>query len=268
MTHLQKLNPQQQDLSAWLIQGSDKVSTIYATEIQKHEFSQQQIESLISLQALELTEQAHGRLTNTQLALMYFAFKEGHHVALGFEDFGEYLSSQLGEWSSNGRLSDLKALATQIIPWCEAFNLTVDGQKVDIWWFARDLDRGKRSIAVRARPSIPTLNKIILSSMPVKERLEEVGALLSVIQNPDVTGKAIADAFHSNGIVPFSWQAYADNGKVIIEMELQPDQFKYVQGRLRSATKDNDYFSKPAIVFDQGQVWLNPTALLLSGDGD
>ena len=173
----------------WFLEWADeRVHHIYAEEIKEGDIRGKQLDALIILEAIKGTERERQSLTQTQLYLMYRGFTEAMFHHAGFASFEEWLDSR-GIDLNDGKFNQLKSMATLIIPWCEANGVYVNGNRVTVDWFAREVE-GK-CLTSRTRHAVSTLRDIIDAPWPISRKKDEIATMLSWVENPQITNQVL-----------------------------------------------------------------------------
>jgi hypothetical protein len=242
----------------WYIEwATERVAHLYSEEIREGEITGLALDALIHLEALAGTEQERQSLTQTQLMLIYESYTQAlfHHA--GFASIDEWLDSR-GINIADRKLKDLKTLATVVIPWCDAYGVVIDGEKVGVYWFARQVE-GK-NLANRARYALDLMLEVINQNWPVANRRDELQTILGWVADPRITNTVLKEQLESGGLrgaPPPKITMYVNGSSVQLEFDLQDKkQLRWLKARLTGA--DITIIDRQAIYIDQGLAWLNP----------
>src|SRR3990172_3881609 len=202
-TEQKLLSRERKQFLAW---SRHRVRHVYKEEILVGEFSPQQLQGLVYLEALNGLRVKQDLLTNVQLKLLYEANKKALFSHFGFATLNEWLDSRIGEEKQSGAFVQLKVLASRIIPWCEANEIAVNGQAANVDFFTSKIE-GK-NMTTRARRAVAPLLQVIENSpnMTLEKRQETVAEILGYVANPLITqkflDKSLATAANG-GVSPF-----------------------------------------------------------------
>lgn len=235
-----------------------RVDHIYLEEIKSGELTGQKLQATVFLNSLKSLEIDTQLKSIVRLGLLYNAQKNGLYHAMGFDDIESWLDS-FGINARNGNLSQLLAIAREIIPWAQKHNLSVDGVPIDINWFKRIV--GGKCIAVRACMLVALFRRTIKSG-PLDTQKEIIVHALKGLANPKLSRAYLQDTF--NGYTseePIQGEKYTlpDGRKVFIFVAKDPGQEQWIHRKLASTSQIERVYE--AIVLDKGSAWLSPQAL-------
>src|SRR3990172_3112752 len=202
-TEQELLSRERKKFLAW---SRHRVRHVYKEEILAGEFSPQQLQGLVYLEALNGLRVKQDLLTNIQLKSLYEANKKALFSYFGFATLNEWLDSRMGEEKQSGAFVQLKVLASRIIPWCEMNGIQINGQAADVNFFTSKIE-GK-NMTTRARRAVAPLLQVIENSpnMTPEKRKETIAEILGYVANPLITqeflDKNLASATNG-GISPF-----------------------------------------------------------------
>lgn len=235
-----------------------RVDHIYLEEIKSGELSGQKLQATVFLNSFKSLEIDTQLKSIVRLGLLYDAQQNGLYHVMGFHNIESWLDS-FGINARNGNLSQLLAIAREIIPWAQKHNLSVYGVSIDINWFKRIV--GGKCIAARACMLVSLFRRTVKSG-PVDTQKEIITHALKGLANPKLSRAYLQDTF--NGYPskdPIQCEKYTlpDGRKAFVFITEDSGQEQWIHKKLASTSQIDRVYE--AIVLDKGHAWLSPQAL-------
>jgi len=168
-----------------------RIENLYPEEINSGELSGITYQAMLilhDLKSLDVETQIKSILV---LSRLHIASERQLYVAAGYSSIEDWLDSY-GLNARSGTLSQLLAVAREIVPWCVAHQITVGGNPVTIDWFRRVV--GGKCLASRACLMVSFFRKTITQGDIVQQK-KTIQLALAAVESPVFTRGYLNDTF-------------------------------------------------------------------------
>ena len=215
-----------------------EVQQVYCEQIAAQELDDVQQSILEHVFIILGEEKIRGYASQTQFWAMHLLHEAKAWERFDYDDLKELLDS-FG-LKISGRLSQIYALATEITPWCIEHRVTVAGQKVDVFFFARFIE-GKCLVS-RARGVIGKLRAIVNdATLTDQKKRGLVEAVIRDLVDASVTHEVLRERHSLDAPDEFDIRVYTNNGLVRLDVELTAEQFEYIRKKTGSVVRYQFY---------------------------
>lgn len=239
-------------------QTVQRVEHDYLEEIKDGDLAGQKLQAVIYLNHLKSLEIDTQLKSIVRLTLLYHAQSVGLFYTMGFDDIESWLDS-FGINARTGHLSQLLAIAREIVPWTIANKLKVNGRAINLNWFKRIVN-GK-CLAARACLLVSLFRRTVKSG-PLESQKQIITQALVALENPGHSRSYLQDTFNgysSQFQIKAEKFILPDGRKAILLVADDPSQEQWIHRKLGSTTHFQKVYT--AIVYDQGLAWLSPQAM-------
>jgi hypothetical protein len=234
-----------------------RVEHDYVEEIREGELTGLKLTAVLYLNNLKMLEIDSQLKSIIRLTCLYQANQQQLFLHAGFDTIEEWLDS-FGLNGKSGTLSQLLAVAREIIPWTTTHNLIIGQAPVDLDWFKRIVN-GK-CIAARACLLVSLFRRTIKDG-PLKLQKEIITNALAALEDPTRSRSYLVDTFNGySSTRPIEAQKYIlpDGRKAILLVANDNHQEHWIHKKLGTTTHFEKLYE--TIVQDSGYAWLSPQA--------